>query len=129
MSRARSRRLGILEDQSAGRDMELDRRFYERHPDRRHRIRRATRTEIAAMSEVHGFGATALSPSDRWFVVTRLVAPGGWVKLFTVNKADSDTDVAEDLAASLFDYLSDRNGGTQDIETTIRMLAAARGER
>ncbi len=129
MSRARPRRLGVLEDTSAGRDMELDRRFYERHPHRRHRIRRATRTEIEAMASVHGVEVTILLPGDRWFVVTRLVTPGGWVKLFTVNKADSDTDVAEDLAASLFDYLSDRSGGTRDIETTIRMLAAARGER
>ena len=129
MSRAHSRRLGVLEDKSAGRDMESDRRFYERHPHRRHRIRRATRTEVEAMASVHGVEATALLPGDRWFVVTRLVAPGGWVKLFTVNKAGSDTDVTEDLAAGLFDYLSDRNGGTRDLETTIRMLAAARGDR
>lgn len=129
MSHDRSHRLGVLKDTSAGRDMELDRRFYERHPDRRHRIRRATRTEVEAMASVHGLEATALLPGDRWFVVTRLVAPGGWVKLFTINKADSDTDVAEDLAASLFEYLSDRNGGTRDIETTIRMVAAARGDR
>jgi hypothetical protein len=127
MSRARSRRIGVLQDPSEGRDMELDRRFYERHPYRRHRIRRATRTEITAMASVHGIEATALLPGDRWFVVTRLVAPGAWVKVFIINKADSDTDVAEDFAASLFDLLSKRDAGTQHLEDTVRMLAAARG--
>lgn len=78
-----------------------DQRFFERRPDRRHRIRVAGRAEIALKELVEGRLMT-LPPGYRWYAVVRNVAPGVRWRLFIRNVEGAATDLCETASRDVF---------------------------
>lgn len=81
-----------------------DRRFFERRPERQHRIRPASRVEIEHRDIVLG----GSRPPNGWaeFIAVRNVVPGLRLRSHFVAGANVDTDVPEDVAKTIFDATS-----------------------
>jgi hypothetical protein len=97
---------------------EADREFFAKHPDRRHRVRFATETEIAEAEIVDGKLLKA-PEGHRWFTITRKL-PGARLRVFVAAPAGTKTgtDLDEDIAAALFDTVAP--SGLNEIETALR---------
>lgn len=77
-----------------------DRKFFERHPDRSHRLRLAAEAE----AEIAQLGAEETLPAGiRWFVAVRQVAPGMRLRAF-----GAETDADEATCAEVFARASRR---------------------
>jgi hypothetical protein len=78
--------------------------FFEKHPDRRYRVRRTSEAEIAQIEVVEN---RAMQPPEGlcWFTIVRKM-PGGRIRVFTANYAEAKTglEVPEDLAKAVFEH-------------------------
>lgn len=79
-----------------------DRRFFERFPDRRHRVRLASAAELQQYELLEG-APLAIPPGFKAFVVIRNVFPGARMRLFMVAPEGRETDVCEATAQSIFE--------------------------
>jgi hypothetical protein len=75
-----------------------DRKFFQRNPGRKHRVRHATPAEIQQLGI-----AGKLPPGDRLYVIVRSVTPNYCARRFVPNSASAGTDVDERFADVLFD--------------------------
>ena len=81
--------------------LEGDRRFFERFPERRHRVR------IAARAEVENLRAAVRRPLHlpegcQYLTAVRHVAPGVRARVFLYATTDAPTDLPEEVAAEIF---------------------------
>ena len=102
---------------------QADRRFFERRPDRQHRVRLAGQAEIAQHELFEG------KPVDQplgchIFAIVRNIAPGVRLRLFTLGLDDADTDLSETMARSIFEDCA--TPYTRHIEAQMRAAVAAR---
>lgn len=98
-----------------------DRRFFERRPERQHRIRRASRVEIEHREIIAGGSAPPFGMAV--FVAVRNVTPGFRLRSHFIAGADADTDLPEDLAQTIFDAVS-----SHDPEMVARIKEAYENE-
>jgi len=91
--------------------------FFEHHPDRQYRIRRASPVEVRE-KQLNG-GLPPLPPGLRWFMVIRNVAPGRRIAPFAPHLEDAETDTDEETARAVFDL----------VRNDVPALEAARATR
>ncbi|MDI4657242.1 hypothetical protein [Xanthobacter autotrophicus] len=96
-----------------------DRRFFERRPDRQHRLRLASLWE---MKESEAMDMRPPVTGFRLFVVVSNVSPGARIRAFffgpAENAADLD-DVGEEEAVFLFERCCQRNARLSEIVRTV----------
>ncbi len=98
---------------------EGDRRFFERHPGRSHRIRHTSMAELAQAERIDHALDTPF-PGFRWFTVIRQVTPGARVRVYVQAPELCETDVPEEMAASIYREVEGQN--TRDL--TARLVGA-----
>jgi hypothetical protein len=77
--------------------------FFARYPNRKHRVRYATRAEIAAPAS----NKPLAMPSDcRLYAIVRRVTPTYYARRFITSSKSSGVAIDEDLADVLFDLLA-----------------------
>ena len=82
---------------------EADRVFFERRPDRMHRVRFSHQAEIRQNEIIDGKPET-VPPGFRWFTVVRNVYPGARIRLYVMNLEDAETDLDEATAREIFEW-------------------------
>jgi hypothetical protein len=102
---------------------QADRRFFERFPHRKHRVRLASQAEIGQNEILQG-ETVWLPPGYRWFTVVRNVAPGARLRLFVRYLEDAETDLDEATAREIFELASTEQ--TRKIEAGLRTAIEAR---
>jgi hypothetical protein len=98
--RREMKRLGKLVDKAS----EADRLFFERHPDRRHRVRLSHQAEIRQNEIIEGERIDP-PPGFRWFTAVRNIRPGARMRLFTLNVENAETDLPEVMAREVYQRL------------------------
>jgi hypothetical protein len=89
-----------------------DRIYFERHPERRHRIRLSHLCEIA-QNEILAGRSWALPDGMGWFTVVKNIVPGARSRLWTAWHDDAQTDeVDEDSAREVYEILETPNAWT-----------------
>ena len=105
LSSAQRRELKKLGKQ-VKRALQSDKLFFERRPERMHRVRLSHSAEIRQNKIIAGAPLDA-PPGFLWFTVVRKIAPVVRMRLFTtLNFADTETDLDEDTARELFESLA-----------------------
>ena len=89
--RALERKLQPLAD-AVGRTVEGDREFFDRHKDRSHRLRLASRAEIAAYSLI-GDKPNRLPEGQAWYSAIRQVRPGIRLRVVMAMRERADVDI------------------------------------
>ena len=97
-----------------------DDEFFEHHPDRQYRVRRAAAVEIR-QKQFNG-GLPPLAPGDRWFLALWNLAPGRRVCLFIANRPDVDTNLTDGEAQAVFDLAME---GVPDLGQSLSSAAEA----
>ena len=100
-ARNQRRQMQKLADR-VGRVTQADRLFFERRPDRKHRVRLASQAEIGHQELLAG-GPLAIPPGCCIFTLVRNIAPGVRLRLFTAAPEGAETDLSEDIARAIFE--------------------------
>jgi hypothetical protein len=122
LTRAQRRQMQKLTDQ-VDKMSQADRRFFERRPDRKHRVRLASRAEIEQNELLEG-KPQEIPPGCRVFTIVRNVAPGARLRLFVFALEGSETDLSEGIAKAAFEAVATPR--TWQIEAQMREAAGAR---
>lgn len=105
--------------------IDADKRFFERRPHRRHRVRVASSAEAETSRLLSGVVAT---PGGRLFIAVRKVADGARVRalFFGPDESAADLDgMGEDEAAWLFERTASAHPKLTEIEGVAKTLASA----
>jgi hypothetical protein len=78
---------------------EADNHFFERFPERRHRIRLASRAECKQFEIAGG----VVPPDFRAYVVLAYSRDQEWLRLYVIGPVTDDIDFTEERAASIFE--------------------------
>ena len=78
-----------------------DARFFERRPDRSHRIRLASRAEVETLYLMHPNRERVADL--RWYTVIRQLTRGMRFRVFVLGLPDLDCDVAEDVCRAVYE--------------------------
>jgi hypothetical protein len=96
-----------------------DKKFFERHPHRMHRIRAAGRGEFEHVALAIGNAAMPLAPGVVYFTAIRNVRPGWRIRAFFHGSWSLDVDeLSEEAAESVFRQLR-----TDEMMETERAIA------
>ncbi len=101
LTRAQRRQMQKLANQ-VDRVTQADRLFFERFPNRMHRVRLASRAEIEQRELIDG-AILMVAPGCRIFCAVRNVAPGCRLRLYVQGLEGSETDLAEGVARAIFE--------------------------
>jgi hypothetical protein len=96
--------------------------FFNRHPDRQHRVRLTTDVEIAQVETINN--AQLPTPvGQAWYTLVRKV-PGARLRVFVCYFDDSDTglDVSEAAAQATFDAVAPEH--VRELEKALRAKGA-----
>lgn len=93
--------------------IESDRRFFKRFPERRHRVRLASQSEIADLRAASG-SRLNLPKGFEYLTAVRQIAPGVRMRVFLHATAGAWDDLPEDVAARIFDETSRGTGAVLD---------------
>jgi len=99
LSSAQRRELEKLGKQ-VKRALQSDKLFFERRPERMHRVRLSHSAEIRQNKIIAGAPLDA-PPGFMWVTVVRKIAPVVRMRLFTQNFDEAETDLDEDTARTL----------------------------
>jgi hypothetical protein len=124
MSESKSRRRGRLSE-LVEKAVESDRLYFERHPHRKHRIRRSHVAEILELEFTSGEPHNA-PPGWQWHSVVKQVCPNVRGRLFVLNRQDAETDLTEEVCRLAYERL--QTPGHSEFEEKIR-TAMSGGER
>lgn len=105
LSRADRRRLQRLTHENEL-TIAADARFFERRPDRSHRIRQASRAEV----EIHHLTGRPRMTTLRWYVAVRQLAPGVRFRVFACGLPDLDCDQPEDVCREVYERQQTERG-------------------
>lgn len=106
LSKAKRRRVEQLASQ-VDRDLEADRRYFRRRPERTFRIRHAFRSEVDELRLVGGLGPDP--EGQRLFAAVRQVESGVRMRAFFRAARGLETDMSEFEAASIWAELDARD--------------------
>ena len=87
------------------RALQSDKLFFERRPERMHRVRLSHSAEIR-QNEIVARALLDAPSGFLWFTVVRKVTPVVRMRLFTLNFDNAETDLDEDTARQLFKSLA-----------------------
>lgn len=79
-----------------------DRKFFERRPERRHRMRLSSAVEMEQWNILLGY-ETVLPPGERMFTAVRHMEDGIRLRTYFSAPADAETDISEAIAKRIFD--------------------------
>jgi hypothetical protein len=99
------------------RAVESDRLYFERHPHRKHRIRRSHVAEILQVDFFTG-EPHPTPPGWRWFSVIRNICPNARGRLFLLNREDSEIDLTEEVCRQVYEWL--QTPGHSEVEEKVR---------
>jgi hypothetical protein len=102
---------------------QADRQFFERFPQRKHRVRLASEAEISQQELIQG-AVLWVAPGCRIFVAVRNVAPGCRLRLYIQSLEGSETDLDEGMARAIFEASATPH--TRKIEAEMRKALEAR---
>jgi hypothetical protein len=85
--------------------MQIDIQFFQRRPDRQHRVRLASPAEIEVSEHLVG-GPMQIPAGYRAFVAVRNIVPGVFERALAVAPEDSETEMDEATAAAIFERLA-----------------------
>lgn len=122
LNRTQRRQMQKLADK-VDRVTQADRRFFERFPNRRHRVRLASQAEIGQHELLEG-QPIFLPDGFRIFTVVRNIADGVRLRLYTRGLEGSETDLNEATALQIFE--ASATSKTWEIEAQLRKAAEAR---
>jgi hypothetical protein len=123
LSRTQRRQMQKLADE-VDRITQSDRRFFERFPNRQHRVRLASQAEVKQFAFMEGIYETPPPAGFERYVLVKNIAPGCRVRLPFTGPAGNDTDVSEREAAWLYNsHMPER---ASKIEFQLRHTAEAR---
>lgn len=117
ISRADRRRFDRLCEKNEP-TLAADRRFFERRPDRAHRVRLASAAEVETL-KLTGNGCEAPA-GYRWYAAIRHVVLDVRVRAFAIGREDLDTDVSEGIAASIYERASGSIVKLPEFESALR---------
>ena len=121
LSRPAQRRLKRLTLQNEP-SIQADAKFFERRPDRNHRVRLASSAEVEIIGLMHP--GTVIAPGMRWYTAVRQIHPGIRCRVFTIDFADLDCDETEAVCRSVYErHCTTRNA---EIERSLRQAVEAR---
>ena len=123
LSPAQQRRMDKLAER-VDRVSQADKRYFERFPDRHHRVRVTSAAEIEQQELLEG-KPTWMPPGYRMFTVVWNIAVGARMRLFVRYLEDAETDLDEATAKSVF--LCAATPHTWKIEAQIREAVERRG--
>ena len=101
------------------RELNSDRRFFERRPYRNYRLRQAFPNERKAAELA---GTCRFEPGLQAYVCVRQVEPGQRIRLFCLNVPGRETDLNEVEAKSTYDQLISSSQKVQQIEATLSKI-------
>ncbi|MGH9614296.1 MAG: hypothetical protein ACRD4P_14580 [Bryobacteraceae bacterium] len=102
---------------------QTDRRFFERFPHRKHRVRLASQAEIA-QHELLDDKPIFLPEVCRIFTVVRNIAPGARLRMYVRGLEGSETDLDEATALAIFE--ASATPKTLEIEAAIKKSVETR---
>lgn len=122
MSKSRNALQRRLDELSAANDRmsQADKKFFERFPDRRHRVRLAHKAEVEAGAVVNGVNPTRLPAEYKHFVAVKFLSPDCRMRLSFIGLEGSETDVSEAIAAAIFDAAKSEQPRAAAIEESFR---------
>ena len=120
LTRAQRRLMRMLADR-ADRVTQADSLFFERRPDRQHRIRLASQAEIDQQALLDG-KPPWIPQGFRLFTVVRNVAPGYRMRLFVRSPEGAETDLDESTCRQVFECAATPK--VWEIEADTRRMAA-----
>lgn len=96
------------------RELDADRRFFERRPRRRHRVRRLYQAEGESTCLIAGWEWPAREDAA-FYAAVRQIAPGVRVRCFFAASPEMECDLSEDAAAAIFDR-ANRSAVAEEVE-------------
>ncbi len=106
LTRADRRRIETLAA-AVGRVTDGDARFFERFPDRRHRVRLASPAEVETDAILKGQPDISTTPGSRWVAIVKQLVPGVRVRAVerSIGRGGNDLDLTEELARWAYDQM------------------------
>ncbi len=106
LTRTNRRRIKTL-SAAVGRVTDGDARFFERFPNRRHRVRLASAAEVETDAILKGEPDISTGSGSRWVTIVKQLAPG--VRLRAVERSigceANDFDLSEEMARWAYDQM------------------------
>ena len=104
-----------------------DRKFFERFPARRHRLRLAARPEIEAAGIISGAPKPFRPhPDVAHYVAVKWIATGVRFRVFVLGPAGAEADVNEEIARAIYEETAASNPRVREIEHSLQQAAEAR---
>ena len=128
LSRANRRRLDKYQP-SVDRVTEGDAKFFERFPERQHRVRLAAAAEIAQNAIMAAGEDLTPVPGARWIVLVKQLQPGMRMRAFAQATGVDDLDLDETEARDLYNAKVALGSRLQSIEAQVQAMVASMGER
>jgi hypothetical protein len=126
LSRAQRRQLKILTAR-VDKITNADRKFFERFPHRKHRVRPAGRAEIEQDALFAGKARPHLPPDLIYYAIVKNVARGARLRAIVIGNEGWDTDLSEDKARERFEAA--RTSQFSEIEQALIELSGGQGAR
>ena len=120
LSRAQERAIKKLAAR-VGRVTQADRSFFERRPDRQHRIRLASQAEIEQNAIL--LGKIHIPPSYQHFIAVKNIATSVRLRLTVIGSMHGETDLDEELARTIYELVN--NDEARRIEADMRKFVGA----
>ncbi len=106
LTRTDRRRIKIL-SAAVGRVTDGDARFFERFPERQHRVRLASTAEVETDAILKGEPDISTASGSRWVVIVKQLAPGVRLRVVerSIGRDGNDFDLSEEMARWAYDQM------------------------
>jgi len=106
LTRADRRRIKTL-SAAVGRVTDGDARFFERFPERQHRVRLASTAEVETDAIIKGEPNISTVPGSQWIVIVKQLAPGVRLRVIerSIGRDGNDFDLSEEMARWAYDQM------------------------
>ncbi len=106
LTRTDRRRINTL-SAAVGRVTDGDARFFERFPERQHRVRLASTAEVETDAIIKGEPNISTVPGSRWIVIVKQLAPGVRLRVVerSIGREANDFDLSEEMARWAYDQM------------------------
>lgn len=121
MTRAQRRAIERLQKR-VDKAVAADRRFFERFPDREHRLRHAYSSEIAQEEIAQGEPIVTL-PGNAAFVIVKCLCSGTRMRLLLQGPKDTEVDLSEQEARAIFEGMAERIPQIRESEAELRAIS------
>lgn len=108
---------------------QIDKRFFERFPHRRHRIRIGHPAEIEAGQIAYSAEREKIPQGFCHYVVVKSFAPEIRLRASTVGPVGVDTDAGEAVALTIFQRLLDENPELAKIDAGFREMLQQQNDK